>query len=186
MRPRVFQNLTIMSALTVILILLVIVLAIAGLMGAVLPAIPGPPLSFGALLIAYYACPGAISLTTLLVWLAVAILVTVFDYVAPILLTKWGGGSTYATWGATVGIIAGLLFMPVGLILGPLVGAFAGEMLHGAMHEGTQLTKSLRVALFSFVSFLLTTGLKLVSCLVMAYYSGAAIWHLLTTTLAGE
>lgn len=175
-----------MSVLTVILILLVIVLAIAGLLGAVLPAIPGPPLSFCALLVAYFACPGAMSLTTLLIWLAVAIVVTVFDYVAPILLTKWGGGSKYATWGATLGILAGLLFMPAGLILGPLVGAFVGEMLHGSMHGGTQVSKSLRVALFSFVSFLLTTGLKLISCLVMAYYSGAAIWHLVATSLAGE
>ncbi len=85
-----------------------------------------------------------------------------------------------------MGILAGLLFMPAGLILGPLVGAFVGEMLHGSMHGGTQVSKSLRVALFSFVSFLLTTGLKLISCLVMAYYSGAAIWHLIATSLAGE
>jgi hypothetical protein len=62
--------------------------------------------------------------------------------------------------------------MPVGLVVGPLVGAFAGELL-----STRQTGKALRVALLSFLSFLLSTGYKVILCLVMTAYTMAAIWH---------
>jgi len=169
-----------MSVLVTILVLLAIVVALVGILGAILPALPGPPISWAGLLMVYFAFPGEVSLAVLLWMLALTIVVTVLDYVAPIILTKVGGGSKAATWGSTLGLIAGLFFMPWGLLLGPLVGAFIGEMINGA-----QVGQSMKVAAMSFVSFLLTTGLKLAACLWMAYYTFHPMWFVARETVLG-
>ena len=145
-----------------ILLFVAFLLALIGIVGAIVPALPGPPVSFAALLIAYFFGDGEITSTTLLVMFVLTVVVSVFDYVAPVWLTKLGGGSKYAVWGSTVGLLIGLFFMPLGLLLGPLVGAFVGELWHNQ-----QTGKAVRVAMMSFIAFLLTTGLKLILSVVM-------------------
>lgn len=162
-----------MEVLIVILILLAVLVSVLGIIGAIAPAIPGPPLNFGALVIAYLTMPGYVSGTVVLVMLAVTIAVSVLDYVAPIWLTKLGGGSKMAMWGSTLGMFLGLFSVPWGLVLGPLIGAFIGEMLHNSQDIG----KACKVALMSFIAFLLTTGLKLAASLVMTYFTLAAFAH---------
>jgi hypothetical protein len=71
-----------------------------------------------------------------------------------------------------VGIILGLFFMPIGLVVGPLIGAFVGEIL-----STRQTGKAIRVALLSFLSFLLSTGFQLILCLAMSIYTMAAVWN---------
>ena len=154
-----------MNILITILILIAIITALVGIIGAIVPALPGPPLCFASLVIAYFTSPGYISTSLLGIMLVVTILVTVLDYIAPIWLTKLGGGSKQAMWGSTIGILIGLFFMPVGLVLGPLAGAFIGEMMH-EQHLG----QAVKVALMSFIAFLLTTGIKLVVSLLMTFY----------------
>ena len=95
------------------------------------------------------------------------LVVSLLDYVAPVWLTNKGGGSPSATRGATAGMIVGLFFPPWGLLLGPFFGAFLGELIAHA-----PAGKALRVALLSFVGFLLTTGFKLaygVAVLIMMW-----------------
>ena len=167
-----------MSFLVVIAILAAIVLSLTGIFGAIAPAVPGPPLSFGSLLIVYFLCPGSISTSILLLMLALTIGVSILDYIAPIWLTKLGGGSKKAVMGSTIGLFAGLLFMPIGLIVGPLTGAFIGEMMNNS-----SLRKSTKVALMSFISFLLTTGLKLIVSGIMTYYTFEGIYHQLAASL---
>ena len=154
-----------MDILVIILILIAVITALVGIIGAIVPALPGPPLCFASLVIAYFTSPGYISTALLATMLVVTIVVTVLDYIAPIWLTKLGGGSKEAMWGSTLGIFIGLFFMPLGLVLGPLAGAFIGEMMH-EQHVG----KATKVALMSFVAFLLTTGLKLMASLLMTFY----------------
>lgn len=160
-----------MEALIIILILIAILIALVGIIGAIVPAIPGPPLCFASLVIAYFTSPGYISETFLLVMFVVTLAVTVLDYIAPIWLTKLGGGSKQAMWGSTLGVFIGLFFMPWGLILGPLAGAFVGEMMHN-----NDTSKATKVALMSFVAFLLTTGIKLVVSLLMTFYTFKAFF----------
>ncbi len=161
-----------MTILIIILILIAIIVALLGIIGAVVPNMPGPPLCFASMVTAYFTCPGMIS-TELLLWmLALTIFVTLVDYVAPIILTRMGGGSKNAMWGSTLGIIAGMFFMPWGIILGPLLGAFIGEMLHNS-----NFTHATKVATMSFISFLLGTGLKLIASLLMTFYAFAAMWN---------
>ena len=160
-----------MTVLIIIVLLIAVLLSLTGIVGAIVPALPGPPLSFASLLTVYFICPGTIS-TELLIWMLVlTIVVSVLDYVAPIWLTKVGGGSKAAIWGSTLGLIAGLFFMPIGLIVGPLAGAFFGEMTNNS-----SLGKATRVALMSFVSFLLTTGAKLVLSALMTFYTLEAVY----------
>ena len=160
-----------MTVLIIIVLLIAVLLSLTGIVGAIAPALPGPPLSFASLLMVYFTCPGTIS-TELLIWMLVlTIIVSVLDYVAPIWLTKVGGGSKAAIWGSTLGLIAGLFFMPIGLIVGPLAGAFFGEMTNNS-----SVGKATRVALMSFVSFLLTTGAKLVLSALMTFYPLEAVY----------
>lgn len=160
-----------MTVLIIIVLLIAVLLSLTGIVGAIVPALPGPPLSFASLLTVYFICPGTIS-TELLIWMLVlTIVVSVLDYVAPIWLTKVGGGSKAAIWGSTLGLIAGLFFMPIGLIVGPLAGAFFGEMTNNS-----SVGKATRVALMSFVSFLLTTGAKLVLSALMTFYTLEAVY----------
>lgn len=155
-----------MTWILIALLLLALLLALTGIVGAILPALPGPPLSFVSLLVAYFACPGYISTELLFTLFALTLLSVVLDYMAPIWMTKVGGGTSAAVRGSTVGLILGLFFMPMGLIVGPLLGAFAGEML-SSRHVG----RALRMAILSFISFLLTTGFKLVLSALMAFYA---------------
>ena len=161
-----------MTFIIVIIILVAILLSLTGIVGAIMPALPGPPLSFASMLTVYFTCPGTISGRLLCVMLLLTITVSVLDYVAPIWLTKVGGGSKAAIWGSTLGLIAGLFFMPIGLILGPLAGAFIGEV-----SNNSSVGKATRVALMSFISFLLTTGAKLILSALMTYYTMVAIYH---------
>lgn len=160
-----------MTVLIIIVLLIAVLLSLTGIVGAIAPALPGPLLSFASLLTVYFTCPGTIS-TELLIWMLVlTIIVSVLDYVAPIWLTKVGGGSKAAIWGSTLGLIAGLFFMPIGLIVGPLAGAFFGEMTNNS-----SVGKATRVALMSFVSFLLTTGAKLILSALMTFYTLEAVY----------
>lgn len=139
--------------------LIALVCAIVGLIGAVAPALPGPPLSFvGVLLL--YMCSSEISTFALVMAGVVAAAITLLDYVAPIWLTKKVGGSKYSMWGAGIGMLVGLFFSLPGIILGPFIGALIGEFVAGTPKE-----RALKVAFMSFVSFMLTTGIKFVYCL---------------------
>jgi len=99
----------------VVLIILAILLGVIGIIGSIVPGIPGPPISWLGILIMYFlkGTNGAgepMSLTLLLVLLGVTVLVTVIDYIVPAWFTKLTGGSKYASWGAILGLFAGLIF----------------------------------------------------------------------------
>ena len=143
-------------------IILAVICAVLGLLGAVLPALPGPPLSFVGLLL-LLLCDGAdIPIFTIIVVGVFAALITLLDYVAPILLANKKGGSKYSMWGAGIGMLVGLFMGIPGIILGPFIGALIGELI-----AGSPFAKALDIAFMSFIAFMLTTGLKFVYCLVL-------------------
>lgn len=154
-----------MTILVIIIVLLAIVLALSGIVGSIVPALPGPPLTLGGLVMVWLIAPEEVTLTVIIVMTVLTIIAQVIDYVAPMWMTKMGGGSKRAIWGSTLGTIVGLFYMPIGLIVGPLIGAFIGEMA-----ESNELGKATKVALMSFIAFLLTTCFKLVLSLMMTYY----------------
>ena len=144
-----------------------IILMLIGLIGCVIPIIPGPPISFIGLIVLKFSKFGDDLTTRLLLILGlVALVVTVLDYVVPIWGTKRMGGSKAGMWGAGIGLIAGIFFFPpIGLIIGPLVGAILAESL-----RGEEFNKSFRAGMGSVLGFFLGIGLKLIASAVMTYY----------------
>lgn len=147
-----------------------IVLLLGGLVGCLLPLLPGPPLSYGALLVLQLRTDPPFTLNFLLVWAGIVALVTLLDYIIPAYGTKKFGGTKYGVWGCMLGLLVGVGLGPAGIILGPFVGAFVGEWLANRNSD-----KALRAAIGSFIGFLTGTVLKLVVCSVMAYYFVIAV-----------
>ena len=133
------------------------IFAIIGLVGAIVPALPGPPVSYITLWMMWLYDSTKVSVTTLVVAGILMFVITIIDYVAPVWLTKYGNGTKAGVRGATVGLILGCFFPPLGLILGPFIGALLGELL-----VNTPFATALKVALMSFLSFILTTALKVI------------------------
>ncbi len=157
----------------IFLIVLAVILMLAGIAGCVLPFLPGPPLSYIALLIVACMDGSQISKNTLIAAGVATVAVALLDYLTPIWGTKWYGGSKQGVWGATVGMIIGIfLFPPFGLIIGTFAGAFIGEMIN----DTTNTNKALRAALGSVIGFLIGTGLKIIVCLWMFYHLIADVW----------
>ena len=143
-------------------IILGAIFAIIGLVGAIVPALPGPPLSYITLWMMWLYNRDEVSTATLVVMGILMILITILDYVAPVWLTKFGKGTKAGIRGATAGLIIGFFFGPLGLIFGPFIGALVGELL-----VSTPFATALKVALMSFLAFLLTTALKVIYCVAV-------------------
>jgi len=155
--------------MVVMLYIFVIVLGLIGIMGCVLPIIPGPPISYAALFIVYYWGQHShdhVSSTVMIVLLVATIIATVLDYILPSKYVKKYGGSRAGSVGALIGMLLGITFSPVGMIIGSFVGAFAGELLISRKDSSS----SLRAAFGSFMGFLVSTGLKLIVSFIIFFY----------------
>ena len=154
-----------------LIIILAISAGIIGVAGSILPGLPGPPVSWGGLLILYIWGNGVngagapLSLTALVVWAVVVIAVTVVDYIVPPLLTKKMGGSKYAEKGSLYGMIFGIIFTPVGMILGSFLGAMIAELAIAKKN----LDEAVRAAVGSFLGFMLGTGIKTIAAVLILW-----------------
>lgn len=151
-------------------LVIAIILMIAGLAGCLLPFLPGPPLSFLALLVMQLRTDPPFEPRFLWIWAAITLVVTVLDYIIPVYGTRKFGGTSYGVWGCTIGLLAGIFIPPWGLIIGPFIGAFVGELLANSNTENAW-----KAALGSFIGFLFGTLLKLIACCVMLYYLVKAV-----------
>jgi hypothetical protein len=114
---------------TLLLWPLAVVMVVAGLVGLVLPALPGAPLLFGGLFAAAWAEDFAyVGAGTLTVLAAMALLTYAVDFAATALGAKKFGASKRAVVGAALGALVGLFFGIPGIILGPFIGAVIGEL----------------------------------------------------------
>lgn len=145
-----------------ILIILAVILAIVGLLGSVLPGLPGPPLSWAALLMVQLSDKGHYSPTFMVVTAIAAAIITVLDYVVPSWSTKRHGGSKAGIWGCNIGLVISIIGLPfgpqglLGVVFWPFIGALIGELFSGKAQKEAFLA-----AWGAFVGFLAGTGLKL-------------------------
>ena len=104
-------------------------------------------------------------MTTLVAFGAATIVVSILDYVIPMVGAKRFNCSKFGTWGAAIGTIVGLFFFPLGLILGPFLGAFIVELL---------VKKSVPAAalggLGALLGFLASVFIKILLCAGMLAY----------------
>ncbi|MDA3912419.1 MAG: DUF456 domain-containing protein [Bacteroidales bacterium] len=158
--------------LEILLIVLGVIFIIIGLLGCVLPVIPGPPISWVGILMLHLTERVQFSVEFLIIWLVIAVLITIVDNIIPVLGTKRAGGSKWGIRGSAIGLIIGLFFGPIGIFIGPFLGALVGEILYFETKAGkvksaglTQNEKHKRAflsALGSFVGLLFGIVLKLI------------------------
>jgi len=187
----------------IVLVIIAFLFLLTGLIGSVVPVLPGPPISFFGLLLIQWSGFGEYSIAFLLIWGAVTIAIMVIDNILPAWMTKKFGGSRKAVTGSLLGLIAGsIFFAPIGILLGPFLGALTGEMINNAVLakkekinavSGRQIDQSetgeanidttkkinpLKVAFGAFLAFILGTGAKLIIGSIMIYYAVRAVFNL--------
>jgi uncharacterized protein YqgC (DUF456 family) len=142
------------------------ILILLGVVGCFLPILPGPPLSFAGILLLHFSSLAHFSNTFLIISGVVVIVVSLLDYLVPVMGAKQFGGSKMGIIGCVLGLILGIfLFPPVGIIVGPFLGAIAGELVNG-----DDLKKAVKSGFGSVIGYLFGTGVKLAVSLVLAYF----------------
>ena len=147
-----------------VIIILAILAGVIGIAGSILPGLPGTPISWVGLLLLYIWGPEEMPMKTLIIWAVVVGIVSLVDYFVPMYFTRMTGGSRFAERGALVGLVAGIILTPIGMILGSFLGALLSEMYWGKKPAG----EALKAAIGSFLGFITGTGLKtIVSVLIL-------------------
>jgi uncharacterized protein YqgC (DUF456 family) len=146
-------------------------LIIAAFVGCILPALPGPPLGFLALLILKLAEPLTFSSNFMYSIAGITIIVFGLDYILPIWGAKIYKATKMGIWFSVIGMIIGIfIFPPFGMILGLLIGAIIGELAAGKAKK-----EALKVGFVSFIFSMLAIIIKLALVAVMAFYFTKAV-----------
>lgn len=149
-----------------LLIVAAIACGIIGLLGAIIPVLPGTLLSLAGLILAYFTDGSEITVNMLIIWSIISVFVVILDYILPGYFSKRFGGTKSGVTGATVGVILGMFFGPVGIIFGPFIGAVAGELLGNNL----SFDKAIVVGFGSLLSFFVGTGFKLIVGVLLLFY----------------
>ena len=156
-----------------LLLIIGVILCLIGIVGSFVPIIPGPMTSWLGLLVINLTEAIPFEVEFLIITLIVAILISIFDYIIPILGVKKLGGSKGGLFGASIGLLLGLIIMgPLGLIFGPFIGAVSGEMINKK-----NFTDSLKPALGSLVGILIGSGIKFCLSLVYLFFYLEIFWE---------
>lgn len=155
------------------LILVAFFLLLAGIVGAFLPVLPGPPLSYAGMLFIHFTSITSFSANVLITFGIITLLITLADFLLPIWGTKFGKGTRHGMWGASIGLVIGIFFLPpFGVLIGPLAGAWLAEKVNGKENRD-----ALRSAVGSFAGLLLGVVLKFTVSIAMTWY---AVYALIT------
>ncbi|WP_150268919.1 DUF456 domain-containing protein [Paenibacillus tepidiphilus] len=139
--------------------ILIILLFVVGLAGAVYPILPGAL----AIYLAFFVYGWFFSFSSFGFWFwSIQTLIVIVLFVADYVVGAWGvkkfGGSRQSVIGSTIGLIFGPFLIPAfGLILGPIIGAFVGELI-----AGSQPGKALKVGFGSLLGLFSSTVVKIV------------------------
>ena len=156
----------------ILLYLVAAALMVVGLVGTIVPSLPGIPLIFGGIwLIAAVDRYHHLGLWWLLGIAVVGAIGLTLDLLAGALGAKRVGASKQAVWGALLGTVIGLFFGLPGLLLGPFVGAALGELA-----AGNSILRSTNVGVSAWLGIIFGTIIKLVSSLIMVALFGAGWW----------
>jgi len=118
---------------TIIWWIIAALVVISGLIGTVVPALPGVPIIFAGLLLAAWSTGFEVvgwgTIGVLAVLTAASVMI---DFLSAAFGAKRQGASPRAFWGATLGAVVGLFFGLVGIVLGPFIGAIVAELAAGS------------------------------------------------------
>ena len=147
---------------------------LVGIIGSILPALPGPPISWVGILM-LYLCEGiSINYWILAVTLLIAVIIGILDYIIPAKGTKYFGGSKYGIWGTNIGLVVGIFApIPFGFLIGPFVGALVGELIYNSQEKG----RAFKAATGSFIGFLAGTFMKVLVSLLFLGLFFVLVWQ---------
>ena len=154
---------------------LTLALMLLGLVGTVVPLLPGTTIILGAAILHHFALGENHSVG----WWTIAglgvltVASFVLDIVSGSLGAKWFGATKWGAFGGIVGAIVGVFFFPIGLFLGPMIGVLLGELLGGK--------KLLPAGKSTWGTLLGTTagmiGKLSIAVLMIAWFVVAALWR---------
>jgi len=159
-----------------VLIIIGLILIVIGIIGCVLPGLPGAPIAYVSLILLQFAEESPFSWAFMLAWLLIVIGVTLLDFYVPAWGTKKFGGSKYGSWGSIVGLIAGLIFPPWGILIGPFLGAYIGELI-GGKHNND----ALKAGFGAFIGFVAGTLMKLAVTITIGVYFTIESWGIISS-----
>ena len=156
------------------LLILGFILMLVGIIGSILPALPGPPISWVGILM-LYLCEGiSINYWVLGFTLLIAVIIGILDYIIPAKGTKYFGGSKYGIWGTNIGLVVGIFApIPFGFLIGPFVGALVGELIYNSQEKG----RAFKAATGSFIGFLAGTFMKVLVSLLFLGLFLVLVWQ---------
>ena len=132
----------------IFLIILGSICLLVGLAGCIVPMLPGPPVSYLALVFLHFTDKVSFTIPQLFFWLFIVVLIQILDYFIPMFGVKRLGGTPWGKWGCIIGTFAGIfLFAPWGELLG-----------------GKETKYALKAGFGAFAGFLLGTVLKVAVC----------------------
>jgi uncharacterized protein YqgC (DUF456 family) len=153
------------------LYILAAALIVGGLLGSILPVLPGIPMVFGGIWLAA-AVDGYrhLGVWWLVVIGALGVAGIAVDFVASTLGAKRVGASRRALWGAALGTVVGMFFGIPGLLIGPFAGALIGELA-----SGNSVLRATHVGVGTWLGLLFGTLVKLVISFVMVGLFGLVL-----------
>lgn len=150
----------------IIFLIFAIVFSLLGLVGSVLPVLPGAGLNFIAIVILYFLKPGLISVSALVFFGILTLLAVFSDYILPAAGAKKFGASKYGILGLIVGMVLGfMMFSFIGMMVGAAAGAIFGELIGGKSSE-----KAMRSGFAAIWGLAISAMIKFSISLIMAIY----------------
>ena len=141
-----------------------LILLLIGIIGSVIPVIPGPVMIYISILL-INPITHTISFNTLLTWGIIVAVFSIIENFIQLYGMKLFGGRKLALIGSTVGFLIGLSIPPIGFIIGTFLGGFIGAFVENK--NNTQ--KALKIAFGSFVGFFGSVVLKLIISFYLVY-----------------
>jgi uncharacterized protein YqgC (DUF456 family) len=148
---------------TILWWLVAVLIVIAGLAGTVVPALPGVPLVWVGLFVgAWIDNFEIVGWGTIGIMAALTVVAVILDFAAGAAGARYLGASSRAFWGATIGAVVGIFFGIPGMLLGPFLGAVAGEL-----SGGNDLVRSGRAGVGAWIGLVVATAAKLAIAFLM-------------------
>lgn len=157
-----------------LLLIIGFICVLLGIVGSLLPVLPGPSISWLGILLLYLTKALPMNYWVVGITLLITIILSVLDYMIPAKGTKRFGGSKYGIWGTNIGLVVGLLTpIPFGFLIGPFLGAFLGELVFDQDNH----SRALKAATGSLLGFLASTFIQFLVCVLFLSLFVSLVWQ---------
>ena len=157
-----------------LLLILGFICVLVGLVGSLLPVLPGPSISWFGILLLYFTNAVPMNYWVMGSTLVITVILSVLDYIIPAQGTKRFGGSKYGIWGTNIGLIVGIIApIPFGFLIGPFIGALIGELVFDPSNHN----RAFKAATGSLVGFLASTFIQFLVCVLFLGLYIRLVWQ---------